>query len=133
MIFYVLAGISLVAGLTGSGQLTDFHIYDIYYLIPFSSILIAVAILLFICGIVYMLLDKVMFSRKLSWWHIVGTLVLVAVKMLLDENAGNFHEQHSLDESFSYLLVRHLLLAWMIFLWQLIFPYNLIRGWLNKS
>ncbi|RAJ73692.1 hypothetical protein CLV59_11233 [Chitinophaga dinghuensis] len=133
MLFYVLALISLVMGLTGSKQLTDFHIYDTYYLIPFSSILVVLAIFLMICGIVYMLLDKVMYSRKLSWWHIVGTMLLITVKMLLDAYASSFHQNHSLNDSLGYLLLRNILLVWMILLWQLIFPYNVIRGWLNKA
>ena len=87
MLFFVLAIISVVTGFVYPPQIVEVHLYDTYYIFSMSAPIYGFAVLLMIGGGVYWLIDKWVYSEKLSWWHVIGTMVLLAILLLLEINA----------------------------------------------
>jgi|GEM_PF-3740064 len=132
MLFFVLAIITIVTGFVYPPKITEVHLYDTYYIFSISTPIYGFAVLLLIGGGVYWLIDKWVYSQKLSWWHVIGTMVLLAILLLLEINATYYIRDMRYNDRFSFMLLNPVWFYLVIILWQLIFPYNLIRGLLRR-
>lgn len=65
------------------GQSIDVHLHDTYLVIAVNYLIWALAVLFFIAWVVYKLTDKFLWTKKLTWTHVLlTTLVLVLLSTI---------------------------------------------------
>ncbi len=134
-LFFLLSGCSYIAALISFLGNTYWHWNDSGmndFLPMFFCIL---AIFISCCGAAYLLVDKVVYSQRISWWHILGTmmlLVLVVLDLRFRHSSLHLHIPHTNDMDYTIKLIKEYFLIYLVCLWQILFPYNVLRGWWRR-
>ncbi len=72
----VIAAIALsIISFFISEDIIDVHLHDTYYVIPLKFIFWTIAAILLMSWIIYRLTDRILFSKLLSWMHVIFTIV----------------------------------------------------------
>jgi cytochrome c oxidase subunit 1 len=119
-----------------TSQTIDIHLHDTYYIIALSHVLWAFAFLLMVLWILYRLTHKILYSRKLTWTHIVVSLLTVLLLCLfISNNLFDSQSKRYIDLSswttFSDYQQTTRMLRYTVaglLLGQLLFIINLIAG-----
>jgi heme/copper-type cytochrome/quinol oxidase subunit 1 len=73
-LFVLIAPILLLISFFVKEKIIDIHFHDTMYVISLAHIFWAIAILLFLGWGIYKLVVKVLWSKYLTWFHVVTTL-----------------------------------------------------------
>lgn len=82
------AAILLMAAPFMGGYTIDMHLYDTYYVIAGTHVFMAMAVLLLLLWLIYLLTHRLLFSRWLAWLHVVAAC---AATLCLAGFLVNFH------------------------------------------
>jgi heme/copper-type cytochrome/quinol oxidase subunit 1 len=110
----------------------DLHIHDTYFVVTNAHVLWVVAIVLLLLWYIYFVLRKILFSKILTWLHIVSTLIGVVVLVILPfltENVflpkqRNYYDFNSWEE----IGIIYDILALVIFFGQIILIIHFTLG-----
>jgi heme/copper-type cytochrome/quinol oxidase subunit 1 len=115
----------------------DLHIHDTVFIISIPHILKALAMVLLFFWLIYNFTIKILFSKAITWIHIIGTLLFTFYIAALNYNIQNTNvtdrsgwttfEQIS-DVNF---IVSILILIFLIC--QLLFIFNIIAGLIKSK
>ena len=75
--------------ITSQNNSVDIHLHDTYFVIGHTHILWLLAILAFFVWIIYLLTNKTLYSKALTWTHVIITiltLLLFVLTILLGDN-----------------------------------------------
>lgn len=76
----LLAGISLfISALISTKETIDFHFHDTYFVVTGSFFYWVLAIIVYVLWGIYFLSRKVLHSNTLTWFHVVPTLIAIAL------------------------------------------------------
>ena len=143
--YLLLTGLSLLvcSFFIPSDRCIDIHLHDTYVLIAYRHIFWLMVLVLFLLWLLYTLLDKILYSKRLTKVHVWSTLLLIGllVTLMFSEplpgdkqdysKYSNEGVQPSLSTiSFETKVVMLSLLASMAL--QLLFPVNIALGLLKK-
>ncbi|RAJ73691.1 hypothetical protein CLV59_11232 [Chitinophaga dinghuensis] len=131
-LFFLLAGCSYFAALVSFLGNTYWHWNDRGLNDYIPMLFCILAIFISCCGAAYLLVDKVVYSRRISWWHIWGTMALIVLDLMFERRNRHFHIAYTNDFDYAIALMKAYYLTFLVFLWQLLFPYNVIRGWWQR-
>lgn len=113
----------------------DFHFLDTYLIISNTFLFSFMAILFFIMWGLYSFLNRSLYSTNLVWWHVLVTIItvaLIAIAIFISENNLAFHRLHIQKFSaWNYWEIMMKMMAALILILaagQLIFFANLLWG-----
>ena len=66
------------------GQSLDFHIHDTYFVIATNYIIWPIALIFFLVWGLYKLTDKILWTKKLIWVHVLTTLFVLIILATFD-------------------------------------------------
>lgn len=110
----------------------DLHIYDTYYLIASSFLFTGIAILLMFFWIIYRAADQVLYSKILTWVHVIVTLlallfILIAASQMYAFNEPKYNSWTTINKFRS--VNKLIMLASLVFgISQLLFAINIVGG-----
>lgn len=139
----------LIASFFAADRTLDLHMNDTYFVIAVTHVCWAVIILLFFFWILYLLTKPLLFSRVLTWTHILltaaGSLVLLIIAFYADRYyregfAGmprRYYDYSNLEAFISYIsydqLARSVLIVILLFVSGIIaYLANLTTGIIKK-
>lgn len=59
------------------GQSLDLHIHDTYFIIPTNYFIWTIALIFFLAWGFYKFIDKILWTKKLIWLHVLTTIFVV--------------------------------------------------------
>lgn len=122
----------------GKNPTIDLHLHDTYFVIGQPYIFWLLAIVAFFVWVLYLLTDKILYSKKLTWSHVIITILTLVFFVLilfsgesflnpLPKRYYEFIKWNSPDLDSSQLKV--FVISIFVLLWgQIIFVANLIAG-----
>jgi hypothetical protein len=138
-LFFIATVVVFLFGILNNAKLMDVHIHDTYIVFPSFYFYSLVAVIFLLFGFFYWMTQRVLFSKALTWAHIVTTL-LFTFSVLLFAYRMNAAPKEKLDFSSwtAYTNQSRVLSALMLvlILTQLLFLVNVIAGvikWLNRK
>jgi heme/copper-type cytochrome/quinol oxidase subunit 1 len=87
----LLTGLLLVVTsfLLNQNRTIDIHVHDTYYVITQGHFFIFLAIIVWVLWILYMVTNKVLYSKSLTWVHVIITLVTLLFLLFFLNNGGD--------------------------------------------
>lgn len=116
----------------------DLHLHDTYFVIAHTQVFWLLAIIAFFVWALYLLTNKTLYSKKLTWTHVIITILTLFLFVLIlffgesflnpfPRLYNDFSEWNSSDNYNSY--TKTISLSIFVLLWgQIIFVLNLIVG-----
>lgn len=86
--------------LAGRGTL-DIHLSDTYYVLDGVFIIRAMAMLLLLDWLLYRVTYKFLFSRALTWFHVLITIALVVIVVVFLFSEGRPHPRRYFDYNYT--------------------------------
>ncbi|MGJ7031162.1 hypothetical protein [Niabella hirudinis] len=139
VLLLVTAIVLFIAGLFTSTKTTiDIHLHDTMLVVAQAHILGFAAFFLFLLWLIYMATHRILFSNKLTWFHILATLVLLVFVLwygyrhlngLLVSPRRYTEEPASFFSDANAVLVCSIAALIVV---QLAFIINLLTGWYRK-
>ena len=137
----LLAGIALfISALISTKETIDFHVHDTYIVATRSSFFWVLALFTYLLWSIYFLTRKVLLSNKLTWLHVVPTLVAIALFICLPH--FSFYDRSYLDltpwttfNKFQGTREVSVIVAIIFIIAQLLLIVNLVGGvfnWVRK-
>lgn len=72
-----------------SGQSVDFHLRDTYFVVSVSYFIWALAGLFFIAWAIYVLTEKFLWTKTLTWTHVLITIIILVLLLTI----GFWHDK----------------------------------------
>jgi hypothetical protein len=118
----------LIAGLVGANTPVDIHIHATYFIFPLASFFSISSIILAILWLLYVLTKKWLFSEKLSWIHIVSSIVTALLIIALPVVATYCYAGSESIKTYSHLTENVFTAFMLLITGQLIYFTNLCMG-----
>lgn len=120
----------------------DIHMYDTYFIFPMKGAFLFSGAILLALWIVYLLTNKILFSKKLATWHVISTIIGIVLLLILSNLltvsglAGTPRRYYDDDTTAVRLFFKtdnilHFIVLLLI-LSQLLLLFNLIAGIIKK-
>jgi hypothetical protein len=74
---------SFIAGLSQMNVLIDIHLHDTFFVLPLAYFIWSFSLILIILWLLYRATEKILFSKKLSFVHIISTIVCCLFILIL--------------------------------------------------
>lgn len=75
--------LSFLAGLSQINVLIDIHLHDTFFVLPLAYFIWSFSLILIILWLLYRATEKMLFSKKLSFVHIISTIVCCLFILIL--------------------------------------------------
>ncbi len=112
----------------------DVHLHDTYYVVDNNFIFQRAAVLFFCYWLIYAVFSYVFISKTLLWWHLLGSLVLLAFIVICSLLMPDFETTDGVANGQRISLIRTTSKAALLLIaWQCFFLINLIIGAIKKS
>ncbi len=106
-LFLVFGILSLIAGFFVSDGSIDIHTHDTYYIISNQVIFWTITAILLLLWMIYLLVERILFSKLLTWMHVLLTITAIILLTLnpfsFQGFAGGVKNYQSSWETFSAL------------------------------
>ena len=87
----------LISFFSNNSGTVDLHIHDTVFIVSTPHILKALAMMLLFFWLIYNFTSKILFSKALTWLHILGTLLFTFYIAALNYNIENTKETDGND------------------------------------
>lgn len=140
-LLFLLAILLFLFGFLNFRSVIDIHLHDTFYVVTVKHLLWALAVLLFLLWLLYFITKKYLYSKLLTWIHVIATIVtsifILSIPFLLKdpyrELAGMPRRYYDVGESNAYQFAGELsrtalVCAYILAAGQLTYLLNLIWG-----
>ncbi|KJD36532.1 hypothetical protein PW52_02455 [Tamlana sedimentorum] len=125
---YAIPVIMLI-GILSNGS-ADFNIHATYFIIDHLYLAIAISMVFVIIGAGYWLMQKFKLSKWLNRIHMILTFGGICTAWILTKLHNVINTEHSFNDNTTTIV---LLVVLLTLAGQLIFPINIIYGFINKK
>lgn len=119
----------MLFGILSNGS-ADFNIHATYFIIDHLYLAIIIAIVFLITATGYWLMRKFKLSKWLNRIHIILTFGGICAVWMLSRLHKFTNTEHSFNDNTTIIIM---LIVLLILVGQLIFPINIIYGFINKK
>ena len=82
----------LITSFFASGEVIDFHFHDTYFILPSAYLFLATTGWLLLFWILYMLTHRFLFSKVLTWAHVIMTALPLVLLIGIWFYSNNYYE-----------------------------------------
>lgn len=122
------------------GQSVDFHLHDTYFIVSINYFILALAGLFFISWTIYKLIDRFLWTKILTWTHVLLTILVLILlstigfwhgKILPPIKSETISYQNIIDDQKRKGIIAYLVMTIFV-LGQVAYFVNLIVGLIKR-
>jgi hypothetical protein len=138
-LFLLTAFLLFIFSFVTWGQSTDLHLHDTYFVVSTIYFIWFLAFILLLIWTVYKLISRILWTKSLTWFHVIGTLLILLLLLTsalwykpVTTTSGEYSPYEAFHKQRQKELIAFFLIAITLLLGQLAFIVNLLGGLIKK-